>query len=358
MRSFKLVEFGRSLVCVDATPPTPVGEEVLVRIGSCGVCHSDLHVQDGFFDFGSGQRFDISRGVAPPRTLGHEIAGEVVAVGPDAGAAEIGDRVVVFPWIGCGNCSLCRAGLEHLCNRQLTLGITRDGGYSDHVLVPHARYLVPYGDLGEEQACTYACSGLTAFSAIRKAEPLRPDDTVLVIGAGGVGLSGIRLLQKIWGVRPIVAEPDRRKWAVAEEAGAAKMVDPKDPTIAGELVKLTKGGVAVVFDFVGAGETLAFGISTVRKGGRLIVVGMMGGSTPVAPALLALKAVSVVGSCVGSLAELQQLMQVARDGGLPALHVTRRPLDDANEALDELRAGKVVGRVVLIPSGERADAGS
>ncbi|MFM2186109.1 MAG: hypothetical protein RIR43_681, partial [Pseudomonadota bacterium] len=193
MTSYQVEAFGRPLAQVLRDIPTPQGTEVVVRVGSCGVCHSDVHLHDGYFDLGNDVKLDMTRTVQPPRTLGHEIAGTVVAVGPDAQGVKVGDRRVVFPWIGCGTCSLCEAGHEHLCNSPRALGIHRDGGFSSHTVVPHARYLIDYGNLAEEQACTYACSGLTAYSALKKVAPLGPKDPLLIIGAGGVGLSGIRL---------------------------------------------------------------------------------------------------------------------------------------------------------------------
>jgi D-arabinose 1-dehydrogenase-like Zn-dependent alcohol dehydrogenase len=196
MLSYQVETFSRPLAQVLRETPQPTGSEVLVKVGSCGVCHSDVHLHDGYFDLGGDARLDMTCTVKPPRTLGHEIAGVVVALGPDVNPAhgvQVGDRRVVFPWIGCGQCSLCKAGHEHLCNAPQALGIHRDGGFADHAVVPHARYLLDYGSLAEEQACTYACSGLTAYSALLKAGALGANDPLVIMGAGGVGLSGIRL---------------------------------------------------------------------------------------------------------------------------------------------------------------------
>jgi alcohol dehydrogenase/propanol-preferring alcohol dehydrogenase len=166
MISFQLETFGKPLAQVLRQTPTPQGSEVLLRVSHCGVCHSDVHLHDGYFDLGGGDKLDLGRSIQPPRTLGHEIAGTVVALGPAAKGVAVGDRRVAFPWIGCGECGLCAAGQEHLCNRPQALGVNRDGGFADHVLVPHARYLIDYGSLPAEQACTYACAGLTAYSAL------------------------------------------------------------------------------------------------------------------------------------------------------------------------------------------------
>jgi alcohol dehydrogenase/propanol-preferring alcohol dehydrogenase len=352
MLSYQVREFGKPLAQVIRETPAPQGSEVIVKVGSCGVCHSDVHLHDGYFDLGGDAKLDMTRTVQPPRTLGHEIAGTVVAVGPDVKpeqGVKVGDRRVVFPWIGCGACSLCAAGNEHLCNKPSALGIHRDGGFADHVSVPHPKYLLDYGSLPEEQACTYACSGLTAYSALKKVAPLDARDPLLIIGAGGVGLSGIRLARQMFEAPPIVVELDKGKWDIAREAGAGEVIDPSADGALKALMKSTGGGVAAAIDFVGAASTFAFGFGALRKAGKLVCVGLFGGSTPLVPAMVSMKAVSVIGSYVGSLVEMQALMAIARSGKLPNLPLTSQPLATATQALADLRAGKIRGRAILRP---------
>jgi alcohol dehydrogenase/propanol-preferring alcohol dehydrogenase len=349
MLSYQLEAFGRPLSQVIRDTPQPQGSEVVVRVGSCGVCHSDVHLHDGYFDLGGDARLDMTRALQPPRTLGHEIAGTVVAVGPEATGVQLGERRVVYPWIGCGSCSLCQAGQEHLCNSPRALGVHRDGGFADHVVVPHPRYLLEFGSLEEEQACTYACSGLTAYSALKKVVPLGPRDPLLIIGAGGVGLSGIRLARQMFDTPPIVVELDPAKWDIAREAGAGQVIDPKADGALKSLVKATGGGVAAAIDFVGAAATFNFGFGALRKAGKLVCVGLFGGSTPIVPAMVSMKAVSVMGSYVGSLQEMQELMAIARSGVLPGLPLTTTPLAQATQALEDLRAGRIRGRTILKP---------
>jgi D-arabinose 1-dehydrogenase-like Zn-dependent alcohol dehydrogenase len=351
MLSYQIEAFGRPLVRVVRDPPAPQGSEVIVKVGSCGVCHSDVHLHDGYFSLGGDARLDMTRALKPPRTPGHEIAGVVVAVGPDALGVRLGDRRVVFPWIGCGQCSLCGSGHEHLCNTPQALGVHRDGGFADHVLVPHTRYLLDYGSLAEAQACTYACSGLTAYSALKKVGAIGPKDPLLIIGAGGVGLSGIRLARQMFGVAPIVVEIDHSKWDIARGAGAGQLIDPNADGALKTLMKAT-GGAAAVVDFVGAGSSFAFGFGALRKGGRLICVGLLGGATPIVPAMVSMKAASVIGSYFGSLVEMQALMAIARTGVLPDMPLTERPLANATAALEDLRAGRVRGRIILKPEAQ------
>ena len=349
MQSWQVEEFGKPLVRALRDVPAPTGTEVVLRIAGCGVCHSDVHMQDGYFDLGGGHRLDLARTVQPPRTLGHEIAGTVVALGPEAQGVQLGDRRVAYPWIGCGACALCAAGQEHLCSTPHALGVARDGGFATHVTLPHPRYLVDHAGIPDEQACTYACAGLTAYSALRKVGPLAAGDALLVLGAGGVGLSAVRMAKRLCGVAPVVAETDRGMWDLAREAGAGEVVDPAEAAALKSLLKATRGGAAAAVDFVGSGASFDFGLGALRKGGRLVCVGLLGGATGIVPAMLALKAVSVVGSYVGTLQELRDLMALAREDALPPLPVRLRPLAEANEALDDLRAGRVRGRAVLRP---------
>jgi alcohol dehydrogenase/propanol-preferring alcohol dehydrogenase len=341
---FRLEAFGRPLAPVSCEPATPQGSEVLLRVGACGVCHSDLHLADGFFDLGGNAKLDLTRGINPPRVLGHEIAGEVIAVGPEATGVAIGDRRVVYPWIGCGSCAVCAAGDEHLCARGRALGINRDGGFASHVLVPHPRTLVDYAPLPEALAATFACSGLTAYGALQKVGPLTAEDRLLIIGAGGVGLAAVTLAKTLIAAPVTVADIDPAKRAAALAAGAAAAVDPRDDT-----ATRTLANVAAVIDFVGAGTTLELALASVRRGGVVVVVGLFGGSARISVPLLPLKATRIVGSYVGSLAEFGALMALARAGRAHAIPITLYPLAQANDVLAALKAGAVTGRAVLNP---------
>jgi D-arabinose 1-dehydrogenase-like Zn-dependent alcohol dehydrogenase len=348
--SYQVEAFGKPLARVLRDTPVPQGTEVLLRVSHCGVCHSDVHLHDGYFSLAEGQKLDLARGIPLPHTLGHEIAGTVVALGPDARGVAVGDVRVAYPWIGCGQCNVCVSGHEELCPAPRVLGLQRAGGFADHVLVPDVRVLVDPGRVPLAQACTYACAGITAYAALKKAAPLAASDTLLVIGAGGGGLSGVRLAKKLYPPATIVvAEVDASKAGLAREAGASEVIDPTAADAGKSLVKATRGGVAAAIDFVGAGSSFGFGFGALRKGGRLVCVGLFGGATPIVPVMVAMKAVSVLGSYVGTLADLRELIALAQDGSLPELAITERPLDDAPAALDDLRAGRVRGRVVLVP---------
>ena len=350
MRSRQIVEFGAPLQEVERETPQPQGTEVLVRVRACGVCHSDIHLWEGYFDLGDGQKIVVKeRGLVPPFTLGHEIVGEVAAVGPDASGAEIGDRRLVFPWIGCGSCESCAKGVENLCPDPRYLGTRRDGGYSDYVMVPHPRYLLDYTGLAEDVACLYTCSGITAYSALKKVTPLGDRDRLLIIGAGGLGLMALRLAKAVTGAEVIVADIDKTRLAAAREAGAADVIDTRADDASKRAIELSQGGFRAAIDFVGAPSSARFGFDGLRRGGKLVSVGLFGGTLHLPLPLLPLKTLSIVGSYVGILAELRELLDLVRESHVEPIPVTARPLDQATESLEDLRAGRVIGRIVLHP---------
>ena len=349
MKSYQFGEYGHALQLMDQDTPTPQGDQVLVRIRACGVCHSDIHVWDGHFDLGNGRKLDISRGRALPFTLGHEIAGEVVAVGPTVAGVSIGAERVVFPWIGCGDCPVCDSGDEHLCSRPRALGASVDGGFSDHVMVPHARYLFDYADVPSELACTYACSGLTAYSALDKITEHAAGRTLVIIGAGGVGFAGLHIAQALFDTQLVVVDIDDTKLQAAKEGGAAYVFNANDEGAAKEIRNLTDGGSGAVIDFVGSETSANFGLKILGNSGVLIVVGLFGGALAVPLPLLALKHITIRGSFLGSLLQMSELMQLVRAGTVTSIPVEARPLAQVQETLEDLRGGRILGRVVMVP---------
>lgn len=346
-RSYRMPAPGQPLREYREPLPQPRGHEVLLRITASGVCHTDLHIWEGFFDLGGGRRLDYAPNQIP-HTLGHEIVGEVVAMGSEVQGLRLGDLRLVYPWIGCGECGNCRAGEEQACTgRSHTLGMRSLGGFSTHVVVPHDRYLIDFAGIPAALACTYACSGLTAFSALKKVVPAR--GPLLIIGAGGVGLSAICLAQSVTGAAPIVADIDPVKRETALQQGAAQAIDPADPAAVKQLVDNT-GGVAAVVDCVGAPSTLGLALHAVRRAGQIVMVGMFGGSLELSLPMLPFRALTLRGSLVGSLAELRELVALARQGAVPQIPIETRPLEAAQRSLEDLQRGRIVGRVVLQPA--------
>jgi D-arabinose 1-dehydrogenase-like Zn-dependent alcohol dehydrogenase len=264
LRRQSLVAYGAPLVETVRDCPEPRGTEVLVRIERCGVCHSDLHVQDGYFRLSGDKKLDITSGRTLPFTLGHEIAGIVEAAGPEA-AVTPGAKVAVYPWIGCGACPACRNGEENLCAAPRHLGITVDGGYATHVVVPHPRYLLDYAPLAPSLAGALMCSGLTAYAALKRLENRATRGPVLLVGLGGVGLMGLALARTLFAAPPLVADITPEKREAALRAGAAAAFDPADPGARKAVVAAT-GGVYGVCDFVGSDKVARFCDERPRQG--------------------------------------------------------------------------------------------
>lgn len=353
MRSYQVIEFGEPLQPVDAPTPVPQGTEVLLRTLATGVCHSDLHIWDGYYDLGGGKLLKTrDRGLVPPLILGHEIVGAVVACGPEAEGVTPGEVRIAYPWIGCGSCALCRRGDEHLCARPRTLGITRPGGFADHVLVPHPRYLFALGGLGPAQAAPYACSGLTAFAALRRVgEAVFRAQPIVVIGAGGLGLMCVALLKAQGGKGAVVVDIDGGKRDAALALGALAVVDPAAPDAVKQLQAACGGSPAAAIDFVGAQATARLGIDALARGGKYVIIGLFGGDITLALPLLPMRAIAIQGVLVGSLGEFRELMALVAQGTVPAVPLDERNLAQADQTLRDLKAGRILGRAVLRPEG-------
>lgn len=352
MESYLIESFGEPLTVGRCETPTPTGTQVLVKVQACGVCHTDLHVWHGGYDLGGGRFLKMrDRGLTLPHTLGHETVGTVVDVGPDVQGLVAGGNYLVYPWIGCGECINCRDEHENLCtNTPRYLGIFSPGGYSSHVMVPHPRYLVDIGSLDAKQIAPMACAGLTTYSAINRLGERIKDKPLVIVGAGGLGLMALSILKALGGKGAVVLDVDPTKREAALAAGALAALDAKAEDITAQITAAVGGAPDAVIDFVGAPATVQLGCAVLAKGGRCIVVGLVGGEATLSIPPFALRAISLEGSFVGTLAELKQLMVLVQAGKIPAIPILERPLSGAGEALADLAAGKLVGRAVLVPT--------
>lgn len=353
MISYQVMEHGKPLQKVLAETPQPTGSEVLVRVTRSGVCHSDLHIWEGYFDLGGGKRFFVKdRGCVPPWTLGHEPLGIVEAFGPHAKKLDprlkAGQKRLVFPWIGCGKCPVCKSGQDNYCvSGSRYLGVNRAGAYATHVLVPHPKYLVDSSGIDDSFAATLACSALTTYSAAAKLPALTPRDWVAVLGCGGLGLIAISVL-RAKGIRNVIGcDIDPAKLTAATKLGAARTLDTRAPDASAQLQALAGGNLAGAIDLVGMPQTAALGLAALRKGGRYVLCGLYGGELihPLPP--IAQRAIGIVGSYVGNLQELKEVVALAKKKKLRPIPVETRPAAQANAALEDLKAGKVLGRIVL-----------
>jgi alcohol dehydrogenase, propanol-preferring len=346
MKSARLVSFGSPLELCELPIPEPTGSEVLLRVISAGICHTDLHLIDGGYDLGHGEKLLASdRGVKLPLTLGHEIVGRRVDT-PN-------QDYLVYPWIGCGNCRICDAGEENLCAQPRTLGIFRDGGYAEYLRVPHEKYLLPLNGIDPLIAAPYGCSGLTTYSALKKAGELIREEPIVMIGAGGLGLMALRLLKAMGGKGAIVADIHEAKRVAALHAGALDTVDPGAADALQQIITKVGHAPRAVIDFVGSESTSQLAFKALAKGGKLICVGLFGGAASWPLPLIPMRGITIQGNFVGTLAELTELLALVRSSGMPSIPILHTTLNQANQSLDALRRGQIEGRAVIVVPPEQ-----
>lgn len=347
-RGWAVVRNGHPLEAVEITTPVPTGTQVLLKTTFCGVCHSDLYFQDGYYDLGGGKRLSLKdRGVTLPLIPGHETVGKVVAFGPEAKGVAIGDHRLVYPWAGCGKCEHCLSGEDHMCPTPRSLGVFRDGGYGAHVLVDKPEHLVDFGDVDPALAATYACSGITAYSAVKKLSAVGQDNPIVVIGAGGLGLAAISILAALGYQRIIAVDIGEDKLRVALEAGAHAGINASADDLVDALAKSAGRPIYGVVDFVASSATATAGIAVLARGGTYVPVGLYGGDLTLPLPTIPLRAITLRGSYTGSQRELRELVDLAKQGKLRPMPVERVSHDDPNTALDRVRSGALSGRLVL-----------
>ena len=348
MKAWAVVKNGAPLELIDVKAQEPKGTEVLLKVTHSGVCHSDLHFWKGYYDMGGGKTLSLTeRGVVLPRAPGHEIVGRVTKLGPDATGVAVGDLRIVFPWLGCGVCERCLKGEDNTCDKPRAIGVLQDGGFGEEVLVPHSRFLVDMGGVDPALASTFACSGITVYSAIKKIMPLAPNDPVVLIGAGGLGLAAISMLLALGHQRIISVDISADKRAAALEMGATLAVDGSGNDVLARLLAASGGPVKAAIDFVNVSSTAQLGLDCLAKGGKLVLIGVGGGELVISLAGMIFKPRTIQGSATGNPQDLRDVVALAQAGKLKPIPLTILPMDQANAALNLLHDGGVRGRIVL-----------
>ena len=353
MKSFKVTDFNSPLQEVDEPTPQPSGTQVLIKVKAAGVCHSDLHIWEGGYELGHGRK-PLSlkdRGVPLPRTMGHESAGEIVAFGPDVkdadkGGLKVGDVVLVYPWLGCGKCATCLAGDENMCIvKPNALGVYCDGGYADHMTVPHPKYLLNLKGLDPVTAAPYACSGVTTYSALKKVEA-DFNTPIVIFGAGGLGLMALSLLKAMGGKGAIVVDIDARKREAAEAGRRARDRRRRRAGCAGAVRGSAGGPIRAVIDLVGNPATTQLGFDCLTKGGKLVIVGLFGGGATWALPLIPIKADHHPG---------QLCRQSARDRGTARSRAHQEDRADPGDADAARQSQRGAGRSAAGQAGRPRD---
>jgi alcohol dehydrogenase, propanol-preferring len=351
MKAARIVNVNEPLQVQDVQTPKPKDSQILVKVQSVGVCHSDVHVWEGYYEGISGQQLKTTdRGVKYPLTPGHEIAGIVDSLGEQVEGFSKYEKVLVYPWVGEGMCPACKIGQENLCDKPRSLGIYTDGGYAEYVLVPNYKYLVKIGDdMDTDISAPLACAGLTAYGAIKNAN-LKPDDNVVIVGTGGLGLMAIQLAKAVTGARIIAMDIDDKKLEVAKKEGADIIVNSKKEDPVKAIMELTgKLGADAVIDFVNATKTVETDIQFLRRRAKLLLVGLFGGELKLSLVTMPTRAYKIIGSYTGSLEDMVELVSLAKRGVIKQVVSKRFKLNQAGEALQMLKDGKIVGRGVINP---------
>lgn len=326
----------------DVPMPRPAPGEVIVKVAGAGFCHSDLHVIDG----------ELSLLPKLPVTLGHENAGYVASVGAGVTDLREGDPVVVWGAWGCGHCDYCVSGHEQLCIAPEWCGLSRwDGGYAEYLRVPHERYLVKLAKLDPIWAAPLADAALTPYRAVKKALPLiEPDHPVLVIGLGGLGQYGLKLLRLLSGAPIIAVDTAIGKRKIAAELGADTVLDGAAPDLLEQISGATRGhGVSCAFDFVGSDSTLETCIRSTRSLGKVFQLGLAGGTARLEALNTARFEVAFETTLWGTIKELREVVALVEDGRLALGRAETMPLDQINDVYERLKRGDVEGRIIVTP---------
>lgn len=349
MKAARIVEPQKALEVTEVETPIPKDTEVVVKVKAAGVCHSDLHLWEGGYDTGEGFMKVTDRGVKFPVIPGHEIVGTIHQIGKDVKGFNMGDQVLVYPWIGCGVCVACRVGNENLCDAPRSLGVFQNGGYAEFVLVPHFKYLAKVEGIELDAAASLACSGLTAYTAIKKSNA-NSQHNMVIFGAGGLGLMGVQIARAITNSNIICVDIDDEKLKTAKELGADYTVNSKDPQAIQKIMSASQNkGADCVIDFVNAPPTVKMGLGVLRKRGTLILVGLFGGSVDLPLVSVPLKAITIQGAYTGNYNDMLELLGLARRGVINPIISKRYALSEANTALEDLKNRKILGRAVINP---------
>ncbi|KQY50131.1 MULTISPECIES: NAD(P)-dependent alcohol dehydrogenase [unclassified Nocardioides] len=341
MKAVQVVGYHTKMQLTEVPDPEVQGPfDVVVRIGGAGVCRTDLHVLEG--------QWEAKSGVELPYTIGHENAGWVHAVGDAVTNVAVGDKVILHPLMTCGLCRACRFGDDVHCENSQFPGIDTHGGYAEYLLT-NARSVVRIDDsLEPADVAALADAGLTAYHAVAKtAAATRPGDVCVMIGAGGLGHIGIQVMKAISAATLVVVDRNQAALDLALEIGADHAI-LADGNHVEKVLELTGGnGAEAVVDFVGEGGATAEGIAMLRRAGNYYVVGY-GENIDVPTIDVISTEINFIGNLVGSYNDLQELMVLAARGDV-RLHTTTYPLEDFQRALDDLDAGRVRGRAILVP---------
>ncbi|AXO37731.1 alcohol dehydrogenase AdhP [Micromonospora sp. B006] len=336
MRASVVTAFDRPMEITERPVPEAGPGEILVRIEASGLCHTDIHAARGEWPVKP----------TPPFVPGHEGVGLVEQVGPGVTEHAVGDRVAL-PWLGwaCGTCSYCVTGWETLCESQRNTGYSIDGAHAEYA-VASARYAVRVPDgVDPFEAAPLTCAGVTTYKAVKVAG-VRPGERVAIFGIGGLGHLAQQYAQ-IFGAETVAVDVTAEKLALATSLGAAHTVDAASTDPVERITAL--GGVDVAIVLAASPRVIEQAHRSLRRGGRLVLVSLPADNAVTLPVFeTVLKGITVLGSIVGTRADLAEVFALHAAGRTRVVYETRK-LDDINDAVDDVLAGRVAARLVLQP---------
>ena len=337
MKAALFEQLGSPLIIKDVPIPKPQDDQVLLKIGACGVCYTDVKIWKG-----TGILY-----ASLPHVLGHEIAGTVTELGRNVTGVKVGDRGLVYLYETCNKCEYCLTGRENECiNRVGYIGSNRWGGYEEYIIIRSDNVIKIPDNLSFEDAAPLADAGLTPYHSIVDRAKVRLNETALLVGMGGLALTGLQIL-KLAGARVIAVSRTQSKLEIAKKLGADLIINTTNEDGVETVKKFTDGyGVDHVFDFAGSAETVIRDAQYVRRGGNVILMGYQPGNQMI-PVQTVRGFISMGGSNAGTRNDLRGLVRLASEGKLKSIVTRTFPLEQANEALNLLAHGEVDGRLVL-----------
>ena len=338
MKAAVLHDSKKPLVIEEVPRPESGADEVLLAVEACGVCHSDLHVAEGDWP-------QFSRITKRPLILGHEVAGHIVELGSAVRDLRIGERVGV-PWIfwTCGECEACREGNENLCAKQLITGVSVDGGYAEFMKARATHVQKIPSQLSSIEVAPLFCAGVTVYRGLSQAQ-VKPGQRLAVFGVGGLGHLAVQIGVSL-GAEVIAVDVSEEKLAAAVKLGATRALNATTANVVKEFRTLGGAHVVLVTSAAKAAYDTAFGC--LRQRGTLLVVGLPSENICFPAIMMAAGEVRIQASAVGTRQDVRDVLALAAAGKLKC-QVASRPLSDVNDVLEEMRHGRIAGRVVLTP---------
>jgi propanol-preferring alcohol dehydrogenase len=338
MKAAVLHEFKQPLTIEDVSIPAPGPGEILIKVEAAGVCHSDLHLADGDWP-------QLAAIVKRPLILGHEVVGKVIERGPGVDSPNMGDRVGVA-WIhwSCGDCEICREGNENLCPSQIITGATVNGGYAEYIRAKASHVTKVPSALRPDEAAPLFCAGVTVYRAVKKAD-VKPGQRVAVFGIGGLGHLALQIAQS-FGAEVIAVDISDEKLEFARSLGADVTFNAKSAEVVKEIRAMGRVHAAIVTSAAKSAYEMAF--PSVRQGGALVVVGLPAEPLCFSPIMMAATEIRIIASSVGTRDDIKEVLELA-EAGKVRCHVESRPLEQINSVFEQMQAGRIEGRVVVVP---------